>query len=84
MCHHLHGALLAPRGHPLPVGAELEAVDSFTMAFVGKNATFSPDVPQLEVCVPGSGAQKITVWMKVKAPDSRFVSCQSANQSGGL
>lgn len=49
---HLHGSFLASRGHPLSVGAELEAVDSFTMAFVGKNASFSSDIPQLEVCIP--------------------------------
>ncbi len=35
----------ATRGHPLAVGAEFEAGNGLTVAFVSKNTTFATNIP---------------------------------------
>lgn len=35
----------ATRGHPLAIGAEFEAGNGLTVAFVSKNTTFATNIP---------------------------------------
>ena len=57
--------VLARGGDPLPVRTELDTVDPIGMAFVCENATFAPDIPQLEALISWSWGQEVSVGMKV-------------------
>ena len=81
---HSDGGVFSGRSDPLSVRTELDAVDPIGVAFVGEDAAFSTNVPQLDGLVGGSRGQEVSVRMEVCASQSGLVAGQRLQELGRL